>query len=31
MGKQRREQGTAIDEERPSPERISGERTMERQ
>ena len=30
MGRQRREQWTAIDEEGPSPERISGELTMGR-
>ena len=31
MGRQRREQRTAIDEEGPSRERISGERRMGRQ
>ena len=31
MGRQRREQRTPIDEEGPSPERISGERAMGRQ
>ena len=31
MGRQRREQRTAIDEEGPSGERISGERRMGRQ